>query len=408
MKRPWTGDEPDGYHISHGGLPPASPIPANKRPRLKAEPEAELSLADTPKSNNPSSPLPSPLPSPLITSRTETTLSSLPTEILCIILDFSLEPSLIHTSRRFYYSLPSYVPFTKTLAVKALLPHNHSGNPRVKRQSYPKFDDDLQALEDLRFPVSQAEIRSAVFSSSWFNEAHLRQVHARLFHSNVLKLSVWHSVDGPSRGQARRIKAFIDQKPEYSPMEQLNLRLRDAKGRPLNMIATPLNISLSAQHTTSVFSPVTFSVLDFAGVVPDHLLRKPLTTSKLKLIQHIADAVSRGRCGATNVTCNLHLLREAFIDSIVQDKALAFFALFTLEALLDPTKGVIVDFLHLEWAVIKGRSRMLIAIIKRLWAYPRQYRPSDADILDLINRAKAHAYPEWPKTTRILAMEVAW
>lgn len=333
-------------------------------------------------------------------------LELLPSELLLMILDSSLEPSLIHVNRRLWFVLPSYRSYTQHLALRALMPAHVSPNPRI-RQTDPRLDPELAKLDATTDKVPHHRLRKAVFSSSWFGERHLRHVHKRLFQNAVLRACVWHSPNGPSRGQMRRIKAFTERIGEVIPIEQLSLRLRDENGRPLNLLSSPLTLALSAQHTTSIFTPVTFAVIEFGGIVPDDFLRQPLTTRNIRLIQHISDTVARGQTKASHVSCNRQLLRKAFISSICEDYSLLFFTLFTLEALLDPSDGIVVDFEHLEWAVKKGRSRFLIAIIKRLWGYPRRLRPSDGDLIDLTNRAKACNYTDWPKTTRVLSMEVA-
>ena len=97
------------------------------------------------------------------------------------------------------------------------------------------------------------------------------------------------------------------------------------------------------------------------------------------------------------VSCDRQLLSEAFLASIVDENPLAFFTLFTIEALLDESnENLVLSNQHLEAAVERGQTRMLIAILKRMWAYPRALRPSDADLIELINRARSMAYPEWP------------
>lgn len=333
-------------------------------------------------------------------------LELLPSELLWMILDASLEPSLIHVNRRLCYVLPSYQKFTKEIAFRALLPAHDSPNPRI-RQSDPRIDPDLANLEKVSNKVSPKQIREAVFSSSWFGERHFKYVHKRLFQHAVLRACTWHSATGPSRGQMRRIRAFADRISEVTPVDQLSLRLRDEKSRPLNLLSSPLTLITTAQHTTSVFTPVTRSILDFGGVIPNEFLKQPITTRNIDHIQHICDIVTRGRSTAARIVCDRDLLHQAFTASICEGDSIVFFTLFTLEALLDTSQGVIVDYRHLECAVRAGRTQYLIAIIKKLWSYPRRFRPSDADLVDLIDQAKAYNYTDWPKTTRILAMEVA-
>lgn len=339
-------------------------------------------------------------------TRSRARLEALPTELLWMILDASLEPSLIHVDRRLWYCLPSYQVYTKDLAFRALLPTHSSPNPRI-RLSDPRIDPELAKLESAPHKVSVIQLREAVFSSSWFGERHFRHVHKRLFQYAVLRACMWHSATGPSRGQMRRIRAFAASIGENITAEQLSLRLRDEKDRPLNMLSSPLTLTLSAQHTTSVFTSVTMSIVEFGGVIPHDFLRQPITTRNIQHIQHICDTVTRGQSTASRIVCDYELLQKAFSASICNDDSLVFFTLFTLEALLDTTHGVVIDHRHLECAVRRGRTRFLIAIIKKLWSYPRRFRPSDADLIDLINRAKALNYIDWQKTTRILAMEVA-
>lgn len=142
-------------------------------------------------------------------------LELLPAELLLLILDFSLEPSLIHTSRRLYNSLPYFVPFSKILALRALSPQS----PPAK---VVEAIDHLRTIPSV-FETRQDGVRRTVFSSSWFQEHHLRYVHRRLLHGTILD-ACSHSKDGPSRGQRKRIKSFVDKETEFSSVEQLNLR----------------------------------------------------------------------------------------------------------------------------------------------------------------------------------------
>jgi hypothetical protein len=142
-------------------------------------------------------------------------LDLLPTELLLMILDFSLEPSLIHTSRRLYHSLPSFVPFSKALAFIALSPKHpqeHHSDPE------PVFSRLPKSLE-----TEQDRARQSVFASSWFLEHHLRHVHHHLLLSVIVEACA-HSKDGPSRGQRKRIKSFVAKDTSFSTLEQLNLR----------------------------------------------------------------------------------------------------------------------------------------------------------------------------------------
>lgn len=142
-------------------------------------------------------------------------LDLLPTEILLMILEFSLEPSLIHASRRLYHSLPSFVPFSKALAFSALSPRH----PREHGlDAEPLFRAIPKSLE-----TEQDRIRQVVFASAWFQERHLRHVHHKLLHSVIVQACA-HSKDGPSRGQKKRIKSFVTKETSFSTLEQLNLR----------------------------------------------------------------------------------------------------------------------------------------------------------------------------------------
>lgn len=150
-----------------------------------------------------------------VDSHRRSRLDLLPTEILLMILELSLEPALIHTSRRMYTSLPSYVPFSKALALTALSPRHpkeHSAHGERLFKELPKVRD-----------TEQDHIRKVVFASAWFQERHLRHIHHQLLHGVILQACA-HSKDGPSRGQRKRIKSFIAKETSFSTLEQLNLR----------------------------------------------------------------------------------------------------------------------------------------------------------------------------------------
>lgn len=50
---------------------------------------------------------------------------------------------------------------------------------------------------------------------------------------------------------------------------------------------------------------------------------------------------------------------------------------------------------------------MLIYIIKQMWTNPKTVTVSDTDLISIMDEAKANRYPNYHKTFRILAMEVA-
>jgi hypothetical protein len=106
-----------------------------------------------------------------------TRLDTLPVEILAIILDYSLEASLIHTSRRMWCSLPAYVHYTKTLALKALVRlEDWPAYPASVSEHWP----DIVRLHRSLDPGIQRHLREIVFSSGWFGEQHLNQAHRTL------------------------------------------------------------------------------------------------------------------------------------------------------------------------------------------------------------------------------------
>ena len=55
-----------------------------------------------------------------LTKATPIRLDCLPAEILATILDFSLEASLIHVSKRLWHNLPEIALYTRSLALKAV------------------------------------------------------------------------------------------------------------------------------------------------------------------------------------------------------------------------------------------------------------------------------------------------
>ena len=143
-------------------------------------------------------------------------LETLPAELLLIILEKSLEPSLIHTSRQIYNSLPSFVPLSRALALRALAPRQPNGHGGSGEAGVATLPYGLKVEPPDR-------IRRAVFESSWFSERHLRRVHQRLLYESILEACA-HSKDGPSRGQRKRIKSFVSRDTAFSTLEQLNLR----------------------------------------------------------------------------------------------------------------------------------------------------------------------------------------
>jgi hypothetical protein len=64
-----------------------------------------------------------------------------------------------------------------------------------------------------------------------------------------------------------------------------------------------------------------------------------------------------------------------------------------------------LDLIH--QAVIHGRSAMLIYLLKHLESSAASNSVTDTDLITTINEAVVNQLPEFPNTTRFLAMEVA-
>ena len=71
------------------------------------------------------------------------------------------------------------------------------------------------------------------------------------------------------------------------------------------------------------------------------------------------------------------------------------------------TTIAVLDLQQIRQAVIHGRSEMLILMLKQMWKEPSMLAATDTDMVAMMNEARAGEYPDFEKTTRILAMEVA-
>ena len=146
-------------------------------------------------------------------------------------------------------------------------------------------------------------------------------------------------------------------------------------------------------------------IFNFGDILPDAFLHRPLTSEKLSLIRHISyhSRLIFGR--PEYLRCNRLLLHDALTASITDGCHDAFFALLTVDAVLSPHEGCVVDFVHVNCAVVSGRIFMLMVVLRRLRVGPPTWS-TNPEVLGLIERAKGSEYPNWKESTQILELEV--
>ena len=322
-------------------------------------------------------------------------LQSLPAEILDMILSISCEASLIHISQTTRHKLPGFVAYTKRASFEALLPLKEWKDENIVE---PGHFDHINQIRSYLTHDMQTVIQEKVFSTYWFREAHVNHVRRVLLNWSIRKACSVYFQKLPSRSQDARIKSFVDSQRVPQIGKDLNLRLRCDNSRLVYLTATPFEVEVS-ERRVSFYQAFEFRVLDFGNTVPDFLLQHPLCAAK--------QAMLRGICKwqdskSTPIRCNFNLLRTLILDCIIFEQLSTYYELLKLASATVIALGLI----HIERVVMLGRTRMLTPLLKQVWQQ-RQPEVSDMDLIALIDHAKAHEYPNWSETTRILAMEVA-
>ena len=330
-------------------------------------------------------------------------LELLPAEILTIILDFCLEASLIHTSRRLWWTLPNYVHYTKQLALKAL----------VQIEDWPEsplptsdHGNEIASMQQTLDPSQQQRIRRQVFASGWFRERHLTLTHRNLLYWTISQCCSWYGDNAPSKYQRSRIKSFVERQSAPSSSAVLYLRVPSGGRRIRYLSAKQLCVTISG---APFFRPLCFNVLDFGNRVPDDLLKTPLTTSKIVVIRDMCKSIWIPR-DENSLYCDRKLLHQALLEAITFGDLEKFHVLLSLEERSRGPKlaGIMVLDLNLvRGAVLHGRSSMLIRLLKQIWTSPKTNSITDTELVRIIDDARDRQYPGFENTTRVLAMEVA-
>lgn len=334
---------------------------------------------------------------------TTTSLDSLPPEILAIILDLSSEASLIHTSRRLRYCLPSYIHYTRAVCLKALIQLDDCS------ENFLPVDDTVDDIGSLRRtlnPETQRHLRQAVFSSAWFTERQLNLTHRALLNWTILQCCSWYGENSPSKYQRQRIKYFVERQSAPSSSAVLYLRVPSGGRRTRYVSARQLNVTVSGCPFARAHS---LQVLDFGNCIPDDLLRLPLTASKVILIRSLCRPIWTPR-EDNALGCDRRLLHRGIIESISFYNVEHFHILLSLEEksrTQNLDAAVVLDLALIREAAVHGRAGMLIRLLKQLWTCPSMVTMTDLDLVSLMNEAERARYPDFQNTVRVLAMEVA-
>ena len=225
----------------------------------------------------------SPQPHTLATATKVARLESLPGEILDIILNFSAEASLIHTSKLLWQKLPDYVSFAERLAFEALLPLKEWKDTDEIACPLGSNIAEVQSYLSLN---SQSVIQEKTFSTYWFKEEHINYVRQILLRWTILKACAVYFERSPSPSQMKRIKSFVENQRTPNIGTDLNLRLRCENSRLVYLTATAFEVEVS-ERRNSFYQAFEFRVLDFGNAVPDFLLQHPLTPAKQATIRGI-------------------------------------------------------------------------------------------------------------------------
>ena len=320
-----------------------------------------------------------------------------------MILDISCEASLIHTSKRLWCYLPSFVHYTRSLALTALVQlEDWSENPATPMESCIDVAHVHRTLDS----VVQQHVRQKVFSSGWFQEHHLNQTHRILLYSTILNCCSWYGDNAPSKYQRQRIKCFVERQSAPSSSAVLYLRVPSGGRRIRYLSAKQLSVTISG---APFFRPLSLKVLDFGNTIPDLLLRTPFTSSKAMVVREMCKTIWIPR-DDNSLTCNRGLLHQALLNAIAFCEVEKFYVLLSLEA-RSRSKATeetsVIDLKQIRQAVVHGRSSMLIRLLKQLWMCPKMTAVSAEDLVSTMDQARAIQYPDLQNTMRVLAMEVA-
>jgi hypothetical protein len=189
-------------------------------------------------------------------------------------------------------------------------------------------------------------------------------------------------------------------------MFPLRFRSTHRDSRIRNLSAGQDYVTISGPRFSSSLS---FKVFDFGNVVPDLLLRLPLTQSALTLLERVFPT-NYNNPREKGLKCNRQLLQSAICFTIAASAPASFHRLMTIESRSRQPGAQQDDILNLaliHQAVIQGRSAMLIYLLKQLESSPASNSVTDTDLITTINEAVVNQLPEFQTTTRFLAMEVA-
>ena len=259
----------------------------------------------------------------LTTNRKVPALSSLSTELLLQIIQTSREPSLIHTCRTLYKILPSYVEYTRDLALLAfgpleVVPHDNGW------QSYTGWRSPIIAplkysigidVQLKQISIGRDELQRELCRRQCLTPAILRATHVQAYQHIVGSAFL-----GPGsqlhRKQRRKVCQGLFnvvhnydhaniQYPNFSRSSRVWMWVTATSIHRLH--GTEDELELDRNDAKEEYA----KILAFK-VIPDCLPRDPLTPLSSSLLHTVQD----GKDGPAPLKCCLVLLEDALMKAI--------------------------------------------------------------------------------------------
>ena len=169
----------------------------------------------------------------------------LPTEIITEIWQLCREPALIHSCRRMYETLPSFVAFAKCVAALAFI-----AQPCKNYDLDAVFSDMLVPIPGIEKPYdaeARQQMQSEVLTSTWFRARHLpiifKEIYTRAVRFELNASTYFQGSFSLSTGQERKLGKFLREVDILHEGGSVRLRLRAACAA-----LYPMNIDIRANH----------------------------------------------------------------------------------------------------------------------------------------------------------------
>ena len=319
-----------------------------------------------------------------------TTLSSLPPEILVLVLTYSQEANLIHTCRHLWKSLPSFVNWTRALCAISLC------LTEIKQPELAQYSPFEMAMREYRSeiglklstPLELDQIRAAVFTSCWFTKSHLQRTISSLL----------------------RLIALEERRVLYDRTVFRCQRVYNGSGAPILIgnrhIAVRLyrfreyGVVVSVTHGRTR-SPVVLNVWhsNAETIIPSAITAVPAARNwpSADSMYYMNIRFLWGDTTGDGFTTSEDTARDAVVSGILQNDAADLSEI--MRYLPGPRQGA--EWTHVVLAANMGRLEILKVLLNRpVWPAWEIY-----DLRELADKVKESKTEGWAEIYRLLAYE---